>query len=80
MRFPKGKKAKRTDGGGGAYKDEAGEGDDEDLDALIDPRLAAKERAKRRNQIREEELFKEQQTDVSAAEVYYDVCNSHCHS
>ncbi|ONK74039.1 uncharacterized protein A4U43_C03F2160 [Asparagus officinalis] len=69
VRFPKGKKAKRGEGDGVVHRRDD---EDEDLDAVVDPRLAAKERAKRRSQIREEELFRDQQADVSAAEVYYD--------
>ncbi|XP_072996712.1 uncharacterized protein [Typha latifolia] len=67
-RFPKGKKVK--DDGGVAAAALPNDGDVEDLDGLIDPQLAAKERAKRRKgSARAQD---EHQIDVAAAEVHYE--------
>nr|DAD41146.1 TPA_asm: hypothetical protein HUJ06_015469 [Nelumbo nucifera] len=73
VRFPKGKKVKTGDERPSVSVDEDG------LSELADPRLAAKERAKRRNQMTAE-LFREETHgifhDVSSAEVTYEVCFS----
>ncbi|ERM95899.1 hypothetical protein AMTR_s00060p00158750 [Amborella trichopoda] len=70
VRFPKGKKVKRTDGTS-LVKDESGE----NVIGLTDPRFAAKERANRRNQI-EAELLSDENTgildDIAGAEEEYE--------
>lgn len=70
VRFPKGKKLKSGD----AFLDKGKA--EETPDDLTDPRLAAKERAKRRNQMTAD-LFSEENrglvNDISAAEVTYEV-------
>nr|XP_029124288.1 LIN1-like protein isoform X2 [Elaeis guineensis] len=66
VRFPKGKKAKK-----GNDLSLGGDGDEEDFQLRLAPQLAAKERAKRRNQLREEELFRDQ-ADITSAEVHYE--------
>lgn len=69
VRFPKGKKVK-------AENVVVGKGNTEDDPAdLKDPRLAAKERAKRRSQMTTELFCEESKglNDVSAAEVTYEV-------
>ncbi|KAL4036693.1 hypothetical protein IC575_000257 [Cucumis melo] len=69
VRFPKGKKLKSGD----AFLDKGKA--EETPDDLTDPRLAAKERAKRRNQMTAD-LFSEENrglvNDISAAEVTYE--------
>ncbi|XP_008790842.1 LIN1-like protein isoform X2 [Phoenix dactylifera] len=65
-RFPKAKKAKK-----GNELSFGGDGDEEDFQPRFDAQLAAKERAKRRSQLREEELFRDQ-VDISSAEVHYE--------
>lgn len=74
MRFPKGKKVKAEDE---AVVDKAPVEVEEDADDMLNPRNAAKERAKRRSQITTE-LFSEDSrgiaNDISAAEVKYQVC------
>ncbi|KAL5992387.1 hypothetical protein ACLOJK_013304 [Asimina triloba] len=67
VRFPKGKKARKED-----EISVPKPAEDEPVDCT-DPRLAAKERAKRRNEITAE-LFSEQGggIDISAAEVHYE--------
>lgn len=65
-RFPKGKKVKSVDRP--QVEPEEAEGT---IGAAVDPRLAAKERAKRRTQMKEEELLRSH-ADFSAAEVHYD--------
>lgn len=78
VRFPKGKKVKPGDEVFGKEKVEEEE-EEEDENDLMNPRNAAKERAKRRNQITAE-LFSEDSrgiiNDLSAAEVTYEVCSS----
>lgn len=70
VRFPKGKKVKTGD----AFVDIAKA--EENPSDLTDPRFAAKERAKRRNQMTAD-LFSEENrgvgNDISAAEVTYEV-------
>ncbi|RRT49479.1 hypothetical protein B296_00038004 [Ensete ventricosum] len=63
--FPKGKKAKR------GSEDLPFHGDGGD-DSWMDPQLAAKERAKRRNQARENEVLGDQ-VDVFSGEIQYEV-------
>ncbi|KAJ6804828.1 CD2 antigen cytoplasmic tail-binding protein 2-like protein [Iris pallida] len=65
-RFPKGKKVKSVDRP--QVEPEEAEGT---IGAAVDPRIAAKERAKRRTQMKEEELLRSH-ADFSAAEVHYD--------
>uniref|UniRef100_A0A1D1ZHE4 LIN1-like protein n=1 Tax=Anthurium amnicola TaxID=1678845 RepID=A0A1D1ZHE4_9ARAE len=81
VRFPKGKKAKRLNdtpaGGGGGNGDE----DSRAFGRWMNPGLAAKERAKRRSQNRENDLFRDQVgvggvEDIARAEVDYEVNDS----
>lgn len=65
VRFPKGKKAKRVDGDG--IQDGNGQNK-----IWIDPGLAAKERSKRRNKMRESEVLGDQ-VDSRSGEVQYEV-------
>lgn len=72
VRFPKGKKVRPGD------EPVVDKGPvEEDIDDMMNPRHAAKERAKRRSQITTE-LFSEDSrgiaNDISAAEVKYEVC------
>ncbi|XP_074558938.1 uncharacterized protein LOC141814883 isoform X2 [Curcuma longa] len=64
VRFPKGKKAKRVDGDG--IQDGNGQNK-----IWIDPGLAAKERSKRRNKMRESEVLGDQ-VDSRSGEVQYE--------
>lgn len=75
VRFPKGKKVKPGDEG--ASRSSVPE-DRGPID-LKNPDLAAKERAKRRNQITADLLCEESKgglDDISAAEVTYEVCST----
>lgn len=73
IRFPKGKKVKPGDEV--VVVDKGNVEEEEEATDLMNPQVAAKERAKRRSQITAE-LFTDDTggVDVSAAEVTYEVC------
>ncbi|XP_078433216.1 CD2-binding protein-like protein [Wolffia australiana] len=72
VRFPKGKKVKKAN-------EASGSGNGDEVGCLTNPELAVRERAHRRSQNREDELFKAKvagEDDVAAAEVHYEVHTS----